>query len=186
MSKKRCRDCKYFVAFRNMNYATFTNDTITEYCELLQNEETYDRDKGDEISDNIFDDCPLQKGFVSTESVIKLLKTREELQKQFDDFVHHSLAENERLQKKNEELNTLIINDILDNYQIAFEEVKRGADIIRDLCPTCIHFLKYDAEVSSSEGYVRTTKCLKRGEVKGVLSECNDYRREFLLGVNDE
>ena len=177
MSEKRCGDCEYFVAFRNYNYKTCTNDTITEYCELLQNEETYDRDKGDEIWDDVFDDCPLKKGFVATESVIKLLNTREELQEQFDDFVHHSLAENEQLQKKNEELNTLT-NDIIDKYQIAFEGVKRGADIIRDLCPTCIHFLKYDAEISS-EGYARTTKCLKRGEVKGVLSECNDYCREF-------
>lgn len=100
MSEKRCGDCKYFTSFRNYNYETCTNDTITEYCELLQNEDTYDRDKGDEIEDNIFDDCPLRKGVVSTESVIKLFNTREELQNQFDDYVHHSLVENEQLQKQ--------------------------------------------------------------------------------------
>ena len=76
MSEKRCGDCEYFVAFRNYNYETCTNDTITEYCELLQNEETYDRNKGDEIWDDVFDDCPLRKGFVATESVIKLLNTK--------------------------------------------------------------------------------------------------------------
>lgn len=86
--------------------------------------------------------------------------------------------ENEQLQKKNEELNMVIMNDILDKYKIAFEEVKRGADILKDLCPTCIYFINYEAEVSS-EGYVRTTKCIKRGKIKGVLNECDDYKKEW-------
>ena len=54
MSEKRCGDCEYFVAFRNYNYETCTSDTITEYCELLQNKDTYDRDKGDEIWNDVF------------------------------------------------------------------------------------------------------------------------------------
>lgn len=49
-------------------------------------------------------------------------------------------------------------------------------DIVSDLCPTCIYCGGYESEVSSA-GYVRTTYCNKRGTVKGVLSECNDYSK---------
>lgn len=102
--RRRCGDCKYFVAFRNMNYETSICDTITEYCELLQNEETYDRDKGDEIWNSVFDDCPLRTGFVLTESVIKLLQSRKFLQKQFDDYVDYSCKEKEFCEENSQNL----------------------------------------------------------------------------------
>lgn len=104
MSEKRCGNCKYFVAFRNYNYETFTNDTITEYCVLLQNEETYDRDKGDEIWDDVFDDCPLKTGYVSTESAILLLQSKKEVCKQFDNYVKISCENEKKLQEENEQL----------------------------------------------------------------------------------
>ena len=104
MNGKRCGDCKYFVAFRNMNYKTCTCDTITEYCELLQNEDTYDRDKGDEIWNGVFDDCPLNKGYVSTVSAIRLLQSKKEVRKQFDDYVRISCEKKKELQDENEQL----------------------------------------------------------------------------------
>lgn len=104
MSEKRCGDCEYFVAFRNYNYETCTNDTITEYCELLQNEETYDRDKGDEIWNDVFDDCPLETGYVSTESAILLLQSKEEVHKFFDNYVRSSCEKEKKLQDENEQL----------------------------------------------------------------------------------
>ena len=104
MSEKRCGDCEYFVAFRNYNYETCTNDTITEYCELLQNKETYDRDKGDEIWNTVFDNCPLKTGYVSTESAILLVKSKKEVRKQFDNYVGISCGTNEKLQDENEQL----------------------------------------------------------------------------------
>lgn len=62
---KKCVDdlhhCKYFCWHRNYNYETNTNDTITLWCELLDNKDTYDRDTGDKIWENGFDDCPLKK-----------------------------------------------------------------------------------------------------------------------------
>ena len=58
-----CQKCKFFVAYRNFNYEKMTNDTITIYCDLLQNKETYDRDTGDEIWENGWlNECPLRKG----------------------------------------------------------------------------------------------------------------------------
>ena len=104
MSEKRCGDCEYFVAFRNMNYETCTCDTITEYCELLQNEDTYDRDKGDEIWNDVFDDCPLKTGYISTESAILLLQSKKEVRKQFDNYVRISCEKKEKLQDENERL----------------------------------------------------------------------------------
>lgn len=104
MGEKRCGDCEYFVAFRNMNYETCTCDTITEYCELLQNEDTYDRDKGDEIWNDVFDDCPLKTGYVSTESAIRLVQSKKEVCKQFDDYVRISCEKREKLQDENEQL----------------------------------------------------------------------------------
>ena len=53
--------CKYFCWHRNYNYETCTNDTITLWCELLGNKETYTRDEGDVIWENGFDDCPLKR-----------------------------------------------------------------------------------------------------------------------------
>lgn len=104
MSKKRCGDCEYFVAFRNMNHETCTCDTITEYCELLQNEDTYDRDKGDEIWNNVFDDCPLKTGYVSTESIILLLQSKKEVCKQFENYVGISCEKKKKLEEENEQL----------------------------------------------------------------------------------
>lgn len=109
MNGKRCGDCEYFVAFRNMNYETYTCDTITEYCELLQNEDIYDRDKGDEIWNDIFDDCPLNKGYVSTESAIRLLQSKKEVCKQFDDYVRISCEKKKELQDENEQLRTQLL-----------------------------------------------------------------------------
>lgn len=59
----KCQRCKFFVAYRNFNYEKMTNDTITIYCDLLQNKETYDRDTGDVIWENGWlNECPLRKG----------------------------------------------------------------------------------------------------------------------------
>lgn len=104
MSEKRCGDCEYFVAFRNYNYETCTNDTITEYCDLLQNKETYDRDKGDEVWNSIFQDCPLQTGIIPVESAIKLLESRKFKAERFNDYVRHSCKETELLKNENEQL----------------------------------------------------------------------------------
>jgi len=104
MSEKRCGDCEYFVAFRNYNYEKCTNDTITEYCELLQNKETYDRNKGDEIWNGVFIDCPLKTGYVSTESAILLLNSKKEVHKQFDKYVRISCDGKKKLQDENEQL----------------------------------------------------------------------------------
>lgn len=58
-----CQRCKFFVAYRNFNYEKMTNDTITIYCDLLQNKKTYDRDTGDVIWENGWlNECPLRKG----------------------------------------------------------------------------------------------------------------------------
>lgn len=89
-NNKKCSDCEYFTAYRNYNYETSTNDSITMYCELLQNEATYDRDTGDKIAETVFDDCPLETGYVPIESAIKLLKSKEEVCKLFDDYVRLS------------------------------------------------------------------------------------------------
>lgn len=89
-NNKRCCDCKYFTFFRNYNYETSTSDTITMYCELLQNENVYDRETGDEISNNVFDDCPLKTGYVPIESAIKLLESKEEVYEEFQEYVRIS------------------------------------------------------------------------------------------------
>ena len=85
-----------------------------------------------------------------------------------EDFIN---ALSERIKELKEE------NEELRKQLEALEEVKRGTDILRDLCPTCFYCSYYEAEISS-EGYVRTTKCIKRGKVKGVLNECDDYKKE--------
>ena len=120
MSEKRCGDCKYFVAFRNYNYETCTNDTITEYCELLQNEDTYDRDKGDEIWNDVFDDCPLKTGYVSTESAIRLLQSKKEVRKQFDNYVRISC---EQLRQENN-----FLKQIREAFQI---DVKNSRQMLK-------------------------------------------------------
>lgn len=130
MSEKRCGDCKYFVAFRNYNYETCTNDTITEYCELLQNEDTYDRDKGDEIWNDVFDDCPLKIGYVSTESAILLLQSKKEVRKQFDNYVRISCETNEKLQDENEQLRQE--NNFLKQIREAFQiDVKNSRQMLK-------------------------------------------------------
>lgn len=64
----------------------------------------------------------------------------------------------------------LIISKMNEDFRIICD----GVDL-KDLCPTCIHFLNYKAEISFDD-YVRTTKCSERGKFKGVLSECKDYK----------
>lgn len=130
MSEKRCGDCKYFVAFRNYNYETCTNDTITEYCELLQNEDTYDRDKGDEIWNDVFDDCPLKTGYVSTESAIRLLQSKKEVRKQFDNYVRISCEKKKKLQDENEQLRQE--NNFLKQIREAFQiDVKNSRQMLK-------------------------------------------------------
>ena len=128
--KKRCGDCEYFVAFRNMNYETCTCDTITEYCELLQNEDTYDRDKGDEILNDVFDDCPLQTGYVSIESAILLLQSKKEVHKQFDNYVRISSEKKKKLQDENEQLQKKLecceYEHFLDELDEIHEKVDKG------------------------------------------------------------
>lgn len=62
---KKCVDdiyhCKYFCWHRNYNYETCTNDTITLWCDLLDNKETYNRVDGDVIWENGFSNCPLKE-----------------------------------------------------------------------------------------------------------------------------
>lgn len=53
--------CKFLGWYRNYNHETCTNDTITLWCELLNNKKTYDRDTGDVIFESGFDDCPLKR-----------------------------------------------------------------------------------------------------------------------------
>ena len=68
----------------------------------------------------------------------------------------------------------------LDSFNpVVFQDMRKGTVILYDksnidLCSNCIYFLKSDSEISS-EGYFRITKCSKKGKVKGVLSECEDY-----------
>lgn len=152
MSKKRCGDCEYFVAFRNMNYETCTCDTITEYCELLQNEDTYDRDKGDEIWNNVFDDCPLKTGYVSTESSILLLQSKNEVHKQFDDYVRISCEKKKKLQDENEQLQTE-----LNNYE----------KITNLLADYDVHH--YNRWINQIKNYVEKT------------NEGFEYNREFII-----
>ena len=160
MSEKRCGDCKYFVAFRNYNYETFTNDTITEYCVLLQNEETYDRDKGDEIWNDVFDDCPLKTGYVSTESAILLLQSKKEVRKQFDNYVKISCENEKKLQEEKEQLKNYFKKRAeCSNFQInkLKEENK---------------YLKKRIKVISDELYCKDRKL----EELGVPIECCDKK----------
>lgn len=90
MNNKRCGGCEYFIFFKNYNFETSTIDTITMYCELLQNEDTYDKDIGDKIAENVFDDCPLRTGTVPIESAILLLKDRNEVCELFQEYVRIS------------------------------------------------------------------------------------------------
>lgn len=133
MSRKRCDDCEYFVAFRNMNYETCTCDTITEYCELLQNEDSYDRCKGDEIWNDVFDDCPLKTGYVSTESAIRLLQSKKEIHKQFDDYVRISCEKRKELQDENDRIKTKGL-DVLAFYESKLKDVVGTEDFqcVRD------------------------------------------------------
>lgn len=127
MSEKRCGDCEYFVAFRNYNYETCTNDTITEYCELLQNKATYDRDKGDEIWNDVFDDCPLKTGYVSTESAILLLQSKKEVYKQFDNYVRISCEKEKKLRDENEQLKKELqsVTMLKDDYEELIESFEK-------------------------------------------------------------
>ena len=127
------------------------------------------------------------KSYSSMRNVIKLLNDLAEensalmktllyfIKDDDGEWINQVLEENEQLHKKNEELNMMIMNDILDKYKIAFEEVRKGTDIVKDLCSTCIYFSRSNFEISSM-GSSHTTKCIKRGEINGILSECEDYK----------
>ena len=123
---KKCGDCEYFIAFRNMNYETCTNDTITEYCDLLQNKETYDRDKGDEVWNSIFQDCPLQTGIISVESAIKLLESRKFEAEQFNDYVRHSCKETKLLKNENEQLR----KELNCFKPVMFQDMRKGTVLL--------------------------------------------------------
>lgn len=130
MSEKRCGDCEYFAAFRNMNYETCTCDTITEYCELLQNENTYDREAGDDVWNDVFGDCPLKTGYVSTESAILLLQSKKEVCKQFDNYVRISCEKKKKLEDENEQLRKKLecceYEHFLNELDELYEKVDKG------------------------------------------------------------